>query len=241
MPPCNILYHTGANSRVYLAKQDPRYDFEVNAYGTVKLLEAAREAEIPKIIYTSSNSVYRDLVVKDEGFHLGINSYGGFYGLSKLTGDLYVEQYAKFYGFEYVILRPSNFYGPGMVKNVIIDIMKAYLENKDIKIGFTFDSEIDPVYIDDLVSGHLFALDLENDTFNLSYGASTKIRTIIELTGKCFDNKINVQEGINKLTLKQDNDKLRAIGWYPETDIHTGIENTVKFLKCQSQRVVKTK
>ncbi|MBU1625990.1 SDR family oxidoreductase, partial [bacterium] len=88
LPKCDVLFHIGGNSKVYLAKQNPRFDFEVNAHGTIKLLEASVKAGIPKIVYTSSNSVYKDLTVKDENASLGNNSYGKFYGLSKLTADL---------------------------------------------------------------------------------------------------------------------------------------------------------
>jgi UDP-glucose 4-epimerase len=231
LPNCDVLYHTGGNSRVYLAKQNPLYDFEVNALGTIKLLQAMIKAKIPKIIFTSSNSVYKDLIVKDENNSIGINPYGSFYGLSKLTADMYVKQFAEFYDFNYVIFRPSNFYGPGMVKNVIVDTIKAYLENNDITIGFTFNSAIDFIYIDDLVNAHYFALDLKDEIFNLCYGISTPISDVLKYIAGCFENKIEVHEGINKLILKEGNDKLKAAGWKPLTDIKTGINNTVEFFK----------
>jgi len=234
LPPCDVLYHTGGNSKVYLAKQNPILDFEINAYGTIKLMEAVVKAGIPKVIFTSSNSVYKDLIVEDEDSQVGNNDYGKFYGLSKLIADLYVKEYAEFYGFDYVILRPSNFYGPGMVKNVIIDVIKGYLEGKTIRIGFTFDSEIDFIYIDDLVSGHIHALGLRSGIFNLCHGASTRIGELLKIIEANFENRIDVLEGENQIIIRQGNEKLRATGWEPAVDIRTGISITADYFKRRS-------
>jgi len=235
LPRCDLLYHIGGNSRVYLAKQKPMYDFEVNALGTVKVIEAVIKSRIPKIVLTSSNSVYGDLVAEDEKCPTGQNSYGSFYGLSKLTSELYLKEYAEYFGFEYVIFRPSNFYGPGMVKNVIIDLINAFLENRDTKIGLTFDSKIDFIYIDDLVSAYCLAMGLKDEILNLSYGVSTQIKDVVEYVSNSFDKKVKIQEGTNKVIIETGNKKLCSMGWKPEVDIKTGIRNTVEDFKRNAE------
>jgi nucleoside-diphosphate-sugar epimerase len=114
---------------------------------------------------------------------------------------------------------------------VIIDIIKAYLENRDITIGFSFDSEIDFIFIDDLVNAHVLALDLKNEVFNLSYGTSTKISEIKNIISFCFNNKINILEGSNSVQLRIGCEKLKSKGWKPLTDIKTGIQKTINYFK----------
>jgi len=232
LPHCDVLYHVGGNSKVYLAKRFPQTDFEINAHGSAKLMDALKEAEIPKVIYTSSNTVYKDLIVADEDSPVGINDYGKFYGLSKLVGDLYIRQFAEFFGIDYVIFRPSNFYGPGMLKNVIIDVIKKFLAGSNIEIGFTFNSEIDFIYIDDLVSAHILGLEFKDEIFNLCSGESSKVGDVIRMISYNFENVIDVKEGSNKIVLSQGNKKLCSNGWEPKFGIEEGIKNTVDYFKA---------
>ncbi|MBL7151980.1 MAG: NAD(P)-dependent oxidoreductase, partial [Candidatus Omnitrophica bacterium] len=123
----DVLYHLAANARVQWAKKDPFADFKINALGTLNVLESVRKSSIKKIIYVSSCLVYKELIDSNEKDAVGTNEISGPYGISKLVGEYYIKEYAKIYGIDYVILRPTGFYGPGMKKNAIFDIIEGIL------------------------------------------------------------------------------------------------------------------
>jgi CDP-paratose 2-epimerase len=123
-----VIYHLASQVAVTTSVQDPRLDFEVNALGTLNVLEAARlSGQRPIVIYASTNKVYGGMedvaVVEGEtGYSYRDYPYGisedypldfhSPYGCSKGAGDQYVRDYARIYGLPTVVLRQSCIYGP---------------------------------------------------------------------------------------------------------------------------------
>lgn len=128
--------HADADAVLHLAGQvavtssvaDPRHDFEVNALGTLNVLEAVRLAAEgrPAVLYSSTNKVYGNLehvrVVERDGRYAyedrpeGVNEHEPLdfhspYGCSKGCGDQYVRDYARIYGLKTVTFRQSCVYG----------------------------------------------------------------------------------------------------------------------------------
>lgn len=126
----DAVLHAAGQTAVTHSVYDPRHDFEVNALGTLNVLEAARESQRPDhnplIIYTSTNKVYGGMedvgvVLRDDHY-----TYAGLpdgvpesqpldfhspYGCSKGAGDQYVRDYARIYGLRTVVFRQSCIYG----------------------------------------------------------------------------------------------------------------------------------
>ena len=113
--------------------RDPRNDFEVNALGTLNVLEGARlSGRQPLVVYTSTNKVYGGL--EDSRSSAAETRYelpalaGGVpetrpvdfhspYGCSKGAADLYAIDYARIYGIPTVVFRQSCIYGPWQYGN----------------------------------------------------------------------------------------------------------------------------
>ncbi len=124
----NVIYHTAAQVAVTTSLADPFTDFEVNARGTLNVLEAARKLRTePIIVLTSTNKVFGDLVrvaVEEEKTRYDFkNMKAGVdekipldpispYGCSKCTADEYVLDYYRTYGLKTVVFRMSCIYGP---------------------------------------------------------------------------------------------------------------------------------
>lgn len=125
---CDVLLDLAAQVAVTTSVTDPRTDFEINALGTLNLLEAARHSPCPPIfLYSSTNKVYggmEDLrvVANGKGYRyenapLGISEdrpldFHSPYGCSKGAADQYVRDYARIYGLRTVVFRQSCIYGP---------------------------------------------------------------------------------------------------------------------------------
>jgi CDP-paratose 2-epimerase len=125
------VFHLAAQVAVTTSLTDPRHDFDVNAQGTLNLLEAARScARAPSIVFSSTNKVYGilpDIDVRPEGKRYvptdeavgaaGIGEarsldFHSPYGCSKGAAEQYVLDYSRSFGLRTVVLRMSCIYGP---------------------------------------------------------------------------------------------------------------------------------
>ena len=125
---CEMVYHLAAQVAVTWSVADPREDFEINALGTLNLLEATRECEEPPILlFTSTNKVYGGMeeveIVEQEKRYAyadlprGVSEaqpldFHSPYGCSKGAADQYVRDYSRIYGLRTVVMRMSCIYGP---------------------------------------------------------------------------------------------------------------------------------
>ncbi|MFH1582607.1 MAG: SDR family oxidoreductase, partial [bacterium] len=144
----DVIYHLAALNKPYLSKTNPFESFKSNVIGTVNLLEAAREAKVKKIIFTSSVLIYKDLKKTKETDLVGNNGIYP-YGFEKLIGEEYIKMYANLFGINYVIFRITGIYGPGMYKSPIFDVIQGFLNN-DIKLYVNKNSIYNFIYIEDV-------------------------------------------------------------------------------------------
>lgn len=128
------IYHLAAQVAVTTSVDDPATDFEVNANGTLNVLEAARRSgNHPFFLYTSTNKVYGslpELAIEVEGAHYraaqpgfkGVTEaqpldFHSPYGCSKGAADQYVRDYARIYNLPSVVFRMSCIAGPRQLGN----------------------------------------------------------------------------------------------------------------------------
>lgn len=126
--PFHLVAHLAAQVAVTTSVKDPVTDFEINARGSLNVLEAARRSDSdPIILFASTNKVYggmENVVIEEamtryqyadmpggvsEAFPLDFHSP---YGCSKGCADQYVRDYARIYGLRTVTFRQSAIYGP---------------------------------------------------------------------------------------------------------------------------------
>jgi len=130
------IYHLAAQVAVTTSLESPVEDFEINARGTLNVLEAARARRpAPPLVFTSTNKVYgalndvelvkkgqRYVPVSQEVRENGIGEHRPLdfhspYGCSKGAADQYVLDYARSYDLPAVVFRMSCIYGPHQFGN----------------------------------------------------------------------------------------------------------------------------
>ena len=123
------IYHFAAQVAVTTSIDDPRTDFEVNAGGTLNILEAARSMNpSPFVLFTSTNKVYGDIGFASSSSNPHQSTSGLInesqaldfyspYGCSKGTADQYVHDYARIYRLPTVVFRMSCIAGPRQFGN----------------------------------------------------------------------------------------------------------------------------
>jgi CDP-paratose 2-epimerase len=123
----DAIFHLAAQVAVTDSVRDPRNDFEVNALGTLNVLEGARlSGRQPLVAYTSTNKVYGglddlDVVGNERRYEFpalpdGVPEsrpvdFHSPYGCSKGAADLYAIDYARIYRIPTVVFRQSCIYG----------------------------------------------------------------------------------------------------------------------------------
>jgi CDP-paratose 2-epimerase len=177
-PDVDAVFHFAAQTAVTTSITSPREDFEINALGTLNVLETVRHSDgDPIVIYSSTNKVYGKLDylnirTKDTGYELmdypqGISEdfqldFHSPYGCSKGVADQYVRDYHRIYGLRTVVFRQSCIYGPrqfgvedqGWVAWFII----SALAGNPITIYGNGKQVRDVLYIDDLILAYMEAL-----------------------------------------------------------------------------------
>ena len=175
------------------ADQNPAY-LENNVAGTLSILQASLLSKCSRVIYSSTRDVYgvpRYLPLDESHPTKPLN----FYGLTKLQGESYCDFYARNYGLHCMVLRYAGVYGPGKNKGAICNFIRAALENQPLKISSDANQTRDFVYVKDVVSATVKALDIVSevgfDTLNIGSGRETSLNElaakIIGLTGASID------------------------------------------------------
>ena len=201
------IYHLAAQVAVTTSIVDPVADFEVNARGTLNLLEALRAKPTPTpLLYTSTNKVYGSLphLGMDEGATRyspsdpEIRAHGvsescslmlySPYGCSKGTADQYVLDYARTFGIPAVVLRMSCIYGPRQFgtedQGWVAHFLRAALAGEPITIYGDGKQVRDILFVDDLM--HAFQLARQNigtvkgRAFNMGGGPANTV-SLLEL------------------------------------------------------------
>jgi nucleoside-diphosphate-sugar epimerase len=148
---CDTIVHLASFPRQKVVGQNPVVASEVMATGLINLLEAARLNRVKRFVYISSSMVYGDFesdVTED-----AICNPIGQYGIMKYMGEKLVEDYARQYGFESVIIRPSAVYGELDVEDrVVSKFMLGAMRGDTLKVKGA-NEVLDFTYVQDAAQG----------------------------------------------------------------------------------------
>lgn len=190
----DVIFHLAAQVAVTSSVDNPKEDFDINAGGTLNVLEAARlSKQKPQVIFASTNKVYGalDYAKYKAGktryiclsYLNGINEEVSLdlhspYACSKGTADNYVKDYGRIYGLNTVVFRQSCIYGPrqfGIVDQGWMGYIAA-LAVKGKQVTFFGDGKQvrDALYVDDLINAFLMATkspkQISGEVFNIGGG-----------------------------------------------------------------------
>src|SRR5207245_7119411 len=132
-----------------------------NVNGTLQLLNASREADVKRVVYASSSSLYGDspTLPKHEGM---IPKPLSPYGAQKLFAEIYCQVFTRAYGLETVSLRYFNVFGPrqdptSQYSGVLALFIPAVLEGRRPTIYRDGLQSRDFTYVQNVVEPHLLA------------------------------------------------------------------------------------
>ena len=164
----------------------PRTAFDVNVRGTFNVMEACVAANVKRLVYSSSASVYGDAVEEPMTEEHPFNNKN-FYGATKICGEAMLRAFHHRYGLNYVGLRYMNVYGPrqdyqGAYIAVIMKMLDAIDRGEGPTILGDGSEAFDFVAVEDCAKANLCAMKSEaNDRFyNVGTGKRTSLKEIAE-------------------------------------------------------------
>lgn len=235
----DVVCHYAAQMSVRHSVSIPSDDARTNILGSLNVFESARKTGVRKIIFASSaGTVYGEqLEFPCDEYHQ--NSPVSPYGVSKYSVEKYLEYYKNVFDIDYAVLRYTNVYGrrqnPYGEAGVIAIFFLKMFKNEDTYI--TGDGSItrDYVYIDDVIEANVLALNSDvTGVFNVSTGIETSLLEIFEKLAKLTNYQKNKQFVPFKIGEQKRSvcsyKKLNALtGWYPKTDLDSGLKETLKY------------
>jgi UDP-glucose 4-epimerase len=234
---CDAVVHLAAAADVDAVQSDPTAAEEVNARGTLNVLEAARVAGVPRVIYASTIWVYSDVTADrpvDEATPLSAPAH--LYTATKLAGELYCRSYQALYGVPCTILRFGIPYGPRARPMAVIPaFVGRALDGEPLTINGAGDQRRPLVYVEDLAQGVVCALApcAAGRTYNLVGDVDVSVREIAE-TVRDLVGEVEIAQGPGRAgdfvgVVVSGARAARELGWRPTTPLREGVRRYVEW------------
>jgi len=230
----------------------PQENHEVNATATLRLLAAARQAEVPRFVYVSSSEVYGGVrwaptirweQMTEDHPAFPCTVYGG----SKLAGECYARAYYRTYGYPTVVVRPFNTYGPrshheGDSGEVIPKFLLRCLAGRPMVIFGNGEQSRDFTYVSDTAHGILLA-----GEHPLAIGETINVGSGSEVTINDLARRVAVELGRPNAEIVHDRprpgdvnrliaDVARArtlLGYEPRVSLSEGLQRLLQWYRDQ--------
>lgn len=205
------IIHLAAQSDVAGSFENKDFSFETNVKGTWNVLRCAEESNVDKFLFASSREVYGDTegkVSEDTDF-----DPKNFYGTSKVSGELYLDQFEEYSDLETYALRLANVYGPGDKNRVIPIFLERAEKNKDIEL-YGGEQVLDFVWIEDVTEVFIRILEDGNEhrKINIGSGEGKSVRELAylikELTGSESEIVEKEERGFDTQKFISDNRRM---------------------------------
>lgn len=252
----DLIVHAAAQVAVTTAVANPRLDHEVNVLGSFNALEAARRNDVKTVVYCSTNKVYGENVneipvratgsryeFSDPRFALGIPESLTIdhcehtpYGVSKLAGDLYAQDYGRLYGIRTGVFRMSCIYGTRQFGNEdqgwVAHFVLNTLRGKPLSIYGDGKQVRDALFVKDLVAAYdaFVSSGLAHGVWNMGGGPryTTSLLELVDLLAKLTGKRSPLSYGPwrpsdQRVYVSDVRKAEKDLGWSPKTDVETGI------------------
>ncbi|HEX9175143.1 MAG TPA: NAD-dependent epimerase/dehydratase family protein [Mycobacterium sp.] len=237
-----VVFHLAAQIDVRESVADPIHDAKVNVIGTIRLAEAARKANVRKVVHTSSGgSIYGT----PHNFPTNESTNtdpASPYAAGKVAGEIYLNTFRHLYGMDCSHIAPANVYGPRQDPHgeagVVAIFSKALLSGKPTRVFGDGSNTRDYVYVDDVVDAFVKASGPKGggQRFNIGTGVETSDRKLHSAVAKAVGAPDDPEFAPERLgDLKRSCLDVRlaemVLGWRPHVRLGEGVARTVDYFR----------
>jgi UDP-glucose 4-epimerase len=223
----------------------PRENHDVNATGTLVLLQAARRAAVQRFVYVSSSEVYgtaRTVPIRED--HVTVPAT--VYGASKLAGECYARAFYSTYRYPTVVVRPFNSYGPrshheGDSGEVIPKFLLRCLAGRPLVIFGDGSQTRDFTFVEDTAHGILqagFDDRTIGETVNIGSGSEVRIDDLAHRVGRVTGLPPIIEHDAPRpgdvLRLLADASRARELfNFSPRVSLDAGLRRLLEWYRAQ--------
>lgn len=239
----DYVFHLAALVSVPGSVENPIQYNKNNVDATLELLNACKNCQIKKIIFSSSSAVY------GENLNMPLNENENPmpcspYAAQKASCELYLHSFYESYGLNYVALRYFNVFGPKQDENspyaaVIPKFISAMLKGESPIIYGDGEQSRDFIYVKEIAKANIAACESDyNGVVNVALGKSTTINQLFKIVRRVLDSDIEAKylderPGDIKHSLA-DISNLKSINFEPDdTNFEEHLKETIEWFKSR--------
>jgi nucleoside-diphosphate-sugar epimerase len=241
MRGCDAVLHLAAVPSVPRSLADPVTTHEANASGTLNVLLAARDADVTRIVFASSSSIYGSAAELPKREALKPQPISP-YAVSKLAGENYCRSFSEVFGLEAVALRYFNVFGPrqdpqSQYSAVIPKFIWSFRNGEPPVIFGDGEQSRDFTYVDNVVDANLAALAADGvggRVYNIACGQRTTLNELATLIREQLGAGVepvhgpsrpgDVRHSVADVTLASEH-----LGYQPQVGLEEGLRRTAEY------------
>ena len=233
----DFVFHLAAHVGNIRSLQDPYFDMEVNIKGMINLLQACRDSNVKRLVYSSSGAIF------GEAIHLPIDEEHPLnpespYAVSKLAAEKYCFAFYKVYGIPTTSVRYFNIYGPRQDTSEYANAISIFLDKirqgEPLTIFGDGEQTRDFIFIQDVVTANILAATepaAEGEIFNIATGQATSINQLIEIIREVSGKEIQTiysapRAGEVRHSRANIGKAEKLLGYRPKTSLKEGLQLT---------------
>jgi UDP-glucose 4-epimerase len=244
----DVIFHLAAVPSVPRSVADPMRSHAASATATLRLLEAARDAEVRRFITSSSSSVYGDAAELPVS-EAAPTSPRSPYAVGKLAAEGYTRVFASLFGMSTVSLRYFNVFGPrqdpdSQYAAVIPRFIGAYLRRERPTVFGDGRQSRDFTFVDNVVEANLLAaraLRLDGESINVASGEPYSLLDVLAELQLLFGTRLEpVFEPDRPGDIRHSHANIgrarELLGYEPRVGFREGLRRTAEWFKSTPAR-----
>ena len=234
MEGADLVFHLASGSLPQSSNRDPQADVQMNLLGALKVLEAARQAQVQRLVMVSSGGTVYGVPQQVPIPETHPTEPTCSYGICKLAIEKYVALYSQLHGLDGLVLRVANPYGERQrleaTQGVVPVFLGKALRGEPLQIWGDGSTVRDFLHISDVVTALLAAARYagEERLFNVGSGEGLSLNQLVDLLGSELQRPLAVEylpaRGFdvptNVLCIERAQ---RCLGWSPQVPVAEGL------------------
>ena len=243
---CHYIFHEAALASVPQSVAEPVRFYQVNAMGTLNLMQAARHGNVERIVYAGSSSAYGDGGEDGPKTELMPAMPVSPYASSKLAGEEIMRAWSRSYGLDTAVVRYFNIFGPRQNANsayaaVIAAFANVFAKGATPIIHGDGGQTRDFVFVHNVVHANLLAArcprKLGGEIFNVGTGHSISVNELYERTAELMGKagQKAIHEGPRAGDVRHSSADItkarRELGYVPIVSFEQGLIPTIQWYR----------